>query len=345
MGIGGLRFDSGGDTRCGSARSTGNSWKSWVSSGGVVRVEPEHVDGVIIPKRHDEDHSTGEGTTHGTNTTENFEFVSITSNVFLVITEGIGDRVILEVGVGREVGLRVRDDLSTLDVEPLDLGESTSVGTISGNELGHNGEDLGGIDSHSWAIEGLVTHTVGVEVTTIFITRGGVTAGRRVVTTLGTGTFVQSSVGAHMGSIGSRDTVGFPDIHLVTAHTEVTSSRVWIVSVTNPASDVGSTIDPLQVLRALRITVSSSVSSSCLVGRESSHTTICGHLREVEGTIETTWQIGDINIEGELLIQKLKQVIFGAGVQKVDTGTNVGLGALGDEIDLERVARGGNTVG
>lgn len=37
-------------------------------------------------------------------------------------------------------------------------------------------------------------------------------------------------------------------------------------------------------------------------------------------------------------------MVLGFRVQQVQTGTDVGVGALGDKVDFERVARGGDTV-
>lgn len=51
----GVLLDLLGDTRVGRAGTTGNTWLLWVGVGRVGGVEPEHVDGVIVPERHNKD--------------------------------------------------------------------------------------------------------------------------------------------------------------------------------------------------------------------------------------------------------------------------------------------------
>ena len=62
------------------------------------------------------------------------------------------------------------------------------------------------------------------------------------------------------------DTVGLPDIHLVTAGAGATSASVSVVGGSAPALNVGLAVDELDVLGALSVTVSSTVLGTCLVG-------------------------------------------------------------------------------
>lgn len=48
----------------GWASTTGHTWLRRVLVEREVRVEPEHVRGVVTPERHDEDHAVGQGVTH-----------------------------------------------------------------------------------------------------------------------------------------------------------------------------------------------------------------------------------------------------------------------------------------
>jgi hypothetical protein len=88
--------------------------------------------------------------------------------------------------------------------------------TYISDELGNNGEWLGGINSQTRAIERGVAHAVRVEVASISIAQRGVPRANAAV-----GTRASSLLGdrARMRSIGSRNRVGLPDIHLVTART------------------------------------------------------------------------------------------------------------------------------
>ena len=129
-------------------------------------------------------------------------------------TEGIGDRVEGRGDTGLvSVGVLVRD--SVLDVESLDLGESAGGGSVGGDELGHNGERLGGIEDHAGTVEGLVSHTVGVEITSIGIADTAVSAG---VTTSISSAGGLADYRAGMRGVGGRDAVGLPDIHFRAAY-------------------------------------------------------------------------------------------------------------------------------
>ncbi|KAG6805268.1 hypothetical protein H0H87_004686, partial [Tephrocybe sp. NHM501043] len=109
-------------------------------------------------------------------------------------------------------------------------------GAIGGDELGDNGEFLGGIDLEARAIEGLVAHTVGVEIATVGIANGGIAVGSTAGSTL---TARKTGRRAWVGSVGGGNLVGLPDIHLITAGTVVASARVGIVGRATPTSRVG----------------------------------------------------------------------------------------------------------
>lgn len=100
-------------------------------------------------------------------------------------------------------------------------------------------------------------------------------------------------------------------------------------------------------MRALSITVTSTILSTGLVTGVARGTTIDLHLREVQSSVQTARKLGDIDIEGELLVEELKGFVLGVGgVHHVHTGADVG-GALApsDEFVGERLAVGGDTVG
>ena len=86
--------------------------------------------------------------------------------------------------------------------------------TYISDELGNNGEWLGGINSQTRAIECGVAHAIRVEIASISITERGVPCANAAV-----GARASSLLGdrARMRGIGSRNRVGLPDIHLVTA--------------------------------------------------------------------------------------------------------------------------------
>lgn len=62
---------------------------------------------------------------------------------------------------------RIRNHDAVLDVETLDLGEGASVCAVVGDELGDDGEDLGGIDSLAGTVEAGVAQAVRVEIASV----------------------------------------------------------------------------------------------------------------------------------------------------------------------------------
>jgi len=153
----------------------------------------------------------------------------------LLVAVGLGDRVDGRVD-SWDIDLGVLNDLAVLNVDAADLGEGTAGGTGVGDELSDDGEFLGGVDSQSCTVEGLVTLAEGVEIATIGIADTGVAAGGSASITLAASLRVDC---ARMGSVGSGVVVGFPDIHLVATGTVWTSTSVDVVGGCGPAVGVG----------------------------------------------------------------------------------------------------------
>ena len=98
-----LGLNSGGDTRVSRARATSDTRGRGVRGRGVVGVEPEHVDGVVVPEGEDEDHTRLESVTHLCNTALGREVVRVTEEGLLGSAEVVRDGVVLGEGVvGRE---------------------------------------------------------------------------------------------------------------------------------------------------------------------------------------------------------------------------------------------------
>ncbi len=96
---------------------------------------------------------------------------------------------------------------------------------------------------------------------------------------------------------------------------------------------------------ALRIAVAGPVLSTSFVSRVLGKTTILVHLREIQGAVEATRKVGNVDIEGELLVENLEKLVFGVAVHQVDTGTDVLVAsAAGDEFESEGVATDRDTV-
>lgn len=88
----------------------------------------------------------------------------------------------------------------------------------------------------------------------------------------------------------------------------------------------------LDIVRALSITVTGTILGTSLVARVLGKTTISVHLNEVQSTVETAVKLGNVDVEGELLVEEVEHLVLGVGgVHEVDTATNV-LGVLQSRI-------------
>jgi len=340
VGVGGL--DVGGLARGGSTSATSDTGSGGARGGGVRRVEPEHVDGVVVPDGEDEGHSGGETSAHASEAALVLEGSGVAEGRLLVSAVLRGDGVVG--GHSGNVDLGVLNDLAVLDVDAADLLEGSRGGTGVGEELSDDGELLGGVDGLSGAVEGRITHAVRVEVAAIGVADGGVAVGGTAGSTLAARLRTSR---ARVGSVGSGHAVSLPDIHLVTAGSVVSGTSVGIVGIGSPAIGVCNTVDELDVSGALGVAVSGSVLGTSLVRREPGNTTVGVHLGEVEGTVETTGKVGDIDVEGELLVENLEKLVLAVAVggQHVDTGTDVLLRGVGHELEGECIAACSDTVG
>jgi len=114
-------------------------------------------------------------------------------------------------------------------------------------------------------------------------------------------------VAARVRGVGCGNGVGFPDVHLVTAGTEVALAGVGAVAVRNPAHNVGLSIDELEIVGALGIAVASAVLRASRVGARSS--SIGGHLREVESAVQAARKLRNVDVESELLVEQIERFV------------------------------------
>jgi hypothetical protein len=104
-------------------------------------------------------------------------------------------------------------------------------------------------------------------------------------------------------------------------------------------------VDELNVVGALSITVTGSVLGTSLVGGVLGHTTICIHLGEVKSAVETARKLGDVNVEAELLVLHVENLVLAVAGHEVHTGPDVGVGTLGDKLKGKSGTSGGDTIG
>lgn len=104
-------------------------------------------------------------------------------------------------------------------------------------------------------------------------------------------------------------------------------------------------VDELQVTSALRIAVTSSVFGTSRVGFEAFRSTISVHGDEVKSTVETAWKVGEVNIEGELIVEEVEELVGAVILHHVDAGADILGLSISDESEGERFAVSGDTVG
>ena len=237
-GVGFADLNVGGDTGSGGARATSNTGAAGVGGGGVVGVEPEHVDGVVVPDGENENHAGSHTLGDGGKTSLVGERWGVVEDGDLVSAVVGGDGVVRG-GESGDVDVGVLNDDAVLNVDAADLAEGAGSSSVVGEELGDDGELLGGVDGHASTVEGGVAHAEGVEVAAIGVADGVVAAG-------GSASVVGSAVAARLGtncagvrSDGSGVVVGLPDIHLVTAGTVLPSAGVNIAARGIPSDRVG----------------------------------------------------------------------------------------------------------
>lgn len=186
-----------------------------------------------------------------------------------------------------------------MHVETPDFDQVSVVSAVTGNELSNHLEGLGGVDLIVLvgAVEGLVTHAVRVEVATVFVTNSILALSLVVVAAINTFAAIVAWFVARVGSELSGETVGLPNVHFCAASTIVAAARVAIFGGRSPVLAVGLAIDPLHIMRALCVAISSSILGPSLVIRVRGFSPIGFHLDEVEGSVDTTLKFGDVDVE------------------------------------------------
>src|SRR5699024_778111 len=108
------------------------------------------------------------------------ESVAFLEERLLLATIVFAQRIARHCGIG---GSRVRDDTAVLNVESTNLGELTTGRTVRGDELGYHGDDLVRVHRFARPEERVVTHSVGVVLTTIWITSSRIAVRSRATST------------------------------------------------------------------------------------------------------------------------------------------------------------------
>ena len=195
-------FNVGGNAGGSWARAAGDSGNAGIGIGGEVGVEPQHVDVVVIPQAHDQDHALLHGVAQRLQTSFDRMVVDIAEQLLSGDAHLFGDGVeggeAWEVGLPKpattktirnciklllrsqrkELYLGVFDFHAILDVETAHFNE-VSVGCAVGcQELGDDGDGFRRVHRKvsSRSVVSLVSHTVVAEVAAILVANAVVTA-------------------------------------------------------------------------------------------------------------------------------------------------------------------------
>ena len=268
------------------------------------------------------------------------------------LAEAVGQRVARDAGNGR---LRVLVHLAVLDVEAPDLAERRA----GADELRDDGHLGLGVELHARAVEVLHAHAVAVEVASILVADALVAVGAVAAVEPCAG--YETGALAGVRSVRGGDGVGLPDVHLRAAGAKLAVAGVGVVGRRGPALSVGLAVDPLDVVGALGVAVSCKMSvaegvngllelTSSILGTSLVvslvDATVGGHLNKVESTVQTAREVGNVNVEGELLVDEVEHLVLGVGLHEVGTGSDVaGELALGDELEGQGIARSRDTIG
>lgn len=303
---------------------------------GVGGVEPVHAGSVVVPDGHGENHGAVESVAEATHATEGLEVVGVGESGLLGVAELIGDLAACDTF---DLALRVGNCHTILDIDTLDGGEGTGLAAVGSDELGDDGDNLGGVHGPANTEEVGVAHAVAVEIASVLVADARVAV--ISITTVGSLAAGESVALARVGSVGRGGLVSLPDIHLCAASSELSAASVLVAVTWGPVNDVGLTVDELHVMGALRVTVSGSVCGTSGIAGVVCHSSVKSHLREVKGTIESTGEVGHVNIEGELVVLQVEALVGAVICQKVDTRSDVG---TGDESESQGVSGSLDTV-
>mmetsp|Transcript_22060 Transcript_22060/g.60270 ORF Transcript_22060/g.60270 Transcript_22060/m.60270 type:complete len:481 (-) Transcript_22060:116-1558(-) len=311
--------------------------------GGVGGVEPEHADVRVVPEREDKHHAAVHCLAHLLEAPLAREVVDVAKLLLLLGAEVVRDGVPALAAEDRCLG--VGDDLAVLHVEAADFGQVARVRPVGRQELRHDGEGLGGVnlEVRTGAVEVRVAHPVGIVVAPVLVADAVVALPLLVVAARDPVALREARPRAGVRREGGGLAVRLPNIELSAAGAVVADGghRRGV-----PVQEVCGTADELEVMRALRIAVASSVLGARGVAPAVPVPHLV-HLHKIHGAVQATGQLADIHGHAELAVLQLVHLVGGLRVHHVEPRAEVlGIFRLRHEgqLDAVLVAIGGNAV-
>merc|ERR1719336_733110 len=202
---------------------------------------------------------------------------------------------------------RVGDHFAVLHPNPAHLHKVSIVSTIVSQELGDYGERLCCVENklRPRSIELVISQPPRVEITSILVANSVVSLVPK--STRGSLASLRAIGVTRMRSVSSGHAVRLPDVKFHATGSIMTSSGV--LRAPSPVHAVGLAVDELEISRTLSIAVTSAERGSRLVCWELSLATVLVHLNEVQGSVESARQLGDVHVKGELPVLEVEHVI------------------------------------
>ncbi len=104
------------------------------------------------------------------------------------------------------------------------------------------------------------------------------------------------------------------------------------------------TVNELNIMRALRVTVARSIACTGLVRRVLRLAAIFVHGDKVDSAVKTTRKLRNVHVEGELLILQAEHLVIVLVLHQVHARTDVFLLRRGNKFESESVAAGRDTI-
>jgi hypothetical protein len=126
----------------------------------------------------------------------------------------------------------------------------------------------------------------------------------------------------------------------------VSDSGVGIIWWRLPILAIPFSINPLQIMGTLRITITRSILCSNLITRMSSLPTVLFHFNEVKRTIKSTRKLAHIHIKSELMIEQIEHLIIVGIIHEESPWSNIPrVGALSYEAEFKWVTITKDVIG
>jgi hypothetical protein len=197
--------------------------------------------------------------------------------------------------------------LPILVVQLLHFLQFARVSVILSDELCCDLNWLGGVNLEigAWTEELLVSKTIRLHIAAILVTDTLESVTGCIVTAVNTFTLSLSVSLARVHGESRAVLVRLPDVNLSAATSVLAGSRVGVGGTWLPTFNIGLTIDELEIVWALGITIPSailgtSISILCLAA-------VSIHLHKVQGSIKATIQLGIIHSVRELFVLQLEE--------------------------------------